>query len=97
LYILYNQVLAGGFSAELKRRAFYQPVSIAATCELLRQHPSFTRSLTDSAIEHAIERLEAWEHQAELLPSEQGDVTTSPLSQLPCLPYGFASHAIRCW
>lgn len=70
VYNLYNQLLGNGFKTEIKRQAFYQPISVLAAQEVLRQYPGFAKILTDDAIEHAIERLKALDDQSAILPSE---------------------------
>ena len=70
LYTLYNQLLASGFSAKVKRSVYYQPVSALAAQDILTHHPGFTQVLTDGALERALERLKGLENQDELLPSE---------------------------
>ena len=57
VYNLYNQLLGYGFNTEIKRQAFYQPISALAAQDVLRAYPGFTQGLTDNAVEHAIERL----------------------------------------
>lgn len=70
LYTLYDNLVAAGFETETKRQAYYQPVSPVAAREILRRYPGFARTLTDNAIEHAIERLSLPEDQIVMLPSE---------------------------
>ena len=70
VYTFYNHLLSAGFKVEIKRYAFYQPISTMTAQNLLQTYPGFANSLTDNAVKHAIERLNAVNNQTDMLPSE---------------------------